>query len=951
MADVWSTNTDDWSVDEDTVEIENPEFVDVTTDANGKVLHGILKDGDFYFGNGVPSQIQGKIEERIVETVKDIKDRYDGEINILFFGNSLSLDVTQYLPWIFKTLCPDVKFKIIQWYAAGRTLSEHLELLEDSDYKQTIFSFDSEKYSKGWVLTTAKNELQTKLSNVTVNHVVLQEYSTRTDYDEESYSGIIDALREICGYDVKFHHLVNKPYVNLDRAQKEATKEARETAYNKAVVLARDVWNNQPIDSVVNPGTAFMMAFDNDDLWNVITSDTTYVDYTHAEDGIPCYIQNMLVAQWIFNLYGLQASIIDENLILTKEIWTKLNVQGKQYGDNGPIFGTADEQRLAQIVAQRALNKVGDIETGLSAIADSKVDKVEGKSLIDEDYADECAAVEDSMWLEATTDSDNKILEGITADGEKVIDIPVSVLGNKLDYIKNPEFSGVLLDNEGKLIEAMTPNGKHYLALPTNQDEVIIEEVNKLSEEQKKEKFIDISRDNFNYHEECIFHDDFVRETQDSNKPWIIGSNSSAVNLDKYDYTSIYDNDADDGFRLSESSGEYRLVNVSSQINGFRLVKNLTKSSSIVVEINNETLINKYQAICFNVDDANNYELFRVHRSSITNLIIEYIVATNGVEIHKSIPIEQKYNGNAIRFYFIQKQLRILLDDIIVFTGEINNGITNLGLYVDSSREYSYKFFNVYYVQTNRIVTDNTGSVDKQITEGVTFTVGQSKTIDTAKEYCYTLVDDVVDFGYCERFEVRNNGALTVTDDRQENMFIPQKLPILCKWILSFDLMFPSDFVVDEPVSGSTNIAYDCFFQLHESAADAMSPCIILTSEPSDNSESGAGIFVKIESLIRQVNGFYNPNTSIKKEIYSVERGKWHHFDIMCKQGYLAEHNPLTIVKVDGKEVFRSVAPNAYNVAKQDYPKYGMYKPMWSGGRTTSTNKRVIYFDNVKITY
>lgn len=607
------------------------------------------------------------------------------------------------------------------------------------------------------------------------------------------------------------------------------------------------------------------------------------------------------------------------------------------------VFGVGVPQSIKDYVLSH--------KAEVTAALDNKVDKEEGKSLIDADYADSSYTEEDAKYIQVTTDYDKKILEAITADGKKIIAIPLAVLGNEIDYVKNPDFMTALLDNDGKVIEGILPNGKRYLSLPTNQDDEILEKIESLSQQQKKEKFIDISRDNFDYHEECIFHDDFVRETPDSNKPWLIGSNSSGVNLNKYDYDSLYDSTVDDGFRLAESVGEYMLVNVSSPVNGFRLIKYLTKSSSIVVEINNETLMNKYQAICFNVEDANNYEMLRVHRTSITNLVIEYIVATNGVEIHRSIPIEQKYNGNAICFYFVQKQLRILLDDTIVFTGEINNVITNLGLYVDSSREYSYKFFNVYYVQTERMVTDNTGSVDKQITDGVTFTVGQSQTIDTNKEYCYTLVDDVVKFGYCERFEVRNNGALTVTDDRQENMFIPQKLPILCKWILSFDLMFPSDFVVDEPVQGSTSTSYDCFFQLHESAADAMSPCIMLTSEPSDNSESGAGIFVKIESLIRQVDGFYNPNTSIKEEIYPVERGKWHHFDIMCKQGYLAEHNPLTIVQIDGKEVFRSVAPNAYNIAKQDYPKYGMYKPMWSGGRTTSTNKRVVYFDNVKITY
>lgn len=51
---------------------DNPEFVEVKNDSEGKILYGVQKDGNFYFGAGVPSQIQdlvnateGTIDEKI----------------------------------------------------------------------------------------------------------------------------------------------------------------------------------------------------------------------------------------------------------------------------------------------------------------------------------------------------------------------------------------------------------------------------------------------------------------------------------------------------------------------------------------------------------------------------------------------------------------------------------------------------------------------------------------------------------------------------------------------------------------------------------------------------------------------------------------------------------------------------------------------------------------------
>lgn len=47
------------------VYVKNPEFVEVHSDAEDKVLYGVKANGDFYFGAGVPRQVQNEIERKV----------------------------------------------------------------------------------------------------------------------------------------------------------------------------------------------------------------------------------------------------------------------------------------------------------------------------------------------------------------------------------------------------------------------------------------------------------------------------------------------------------------------------------------------------------------------------------------------------------------------------------------------------------------------------------------------------------------------------------------------------------------------------------------------------------------------------------------------------------------------------------------------------------------------
>lgn len=82
LADSFTTDVTQWAIDDVGVYVENPEFVYVKTDAEGKILWAIRTDGSIYYGAGVPQQVIDCIEEKIA----DLSDEYE---DIFAFLNGL----------------------------------------------------------------------------------------------------------------------------------------------------------------------------------------------------------------------------------------------------------------------------------------------------------------------------------------------------------------------------------------------------------------------------------------------------------------------------------------------------------------------------------------------------------------------------------------------------------------------------------------------------------------------------------------------------------------------------------------------------------------------------------------------------------------------------------------------------------------------------------------------
>ena len=112
---------------------------------------------------------------------------------------------------------------------------------------------------------------------------------------------------------------------------------------------------------------------------------------------------------------------------------------------------------------------------GINASLEEKVDKEEGKSLINADYAETKNTVDNPEYLEVTTDNEDKVLEGIKTDGTKVIggDLEVNgdakilgsmeVSGVSYKVVESPEYIAAWVDAEDKVIFGLKSDGKTYV--------------------------------------------------------------------------------------------------------------------------------------------------------------------------------------------------------------------------------------------------------------------------------------------------------------------------------------------------------------------------------------------------------------------------------------------------------------------------------------------------------
>lgn len=113
--------------------------------------------------------------------------------------------------------------------------------------------------------------------------------------------------------------------------------------------------------------------------------------------------------------------------------------------------------------------KLSELGGDFMVLLSTKVDKILGYSLIDENYASSQSVEENPEWLEVKVDSEDRVLEGIKLDGTRVENVPVETPSSVVKSFSNPEWLKVLTDKDGNILEGITRDGEKewFKGIPT----------------------------------------------------------------------------------------------------------------------------------------------------------------------------------------------------------------------------------------------------------------------------------------------------------------------------------------------------------------------------------------------------------------------------------------------------------------------------------------------------
>ena len=205
----------------------------------------------------------------------------------------------------------------------------------------------------------------------------------------------------------------------------------------------------------------------------VQSSDNNYVQFRCISNDFTTD-----VAQWAIAEEGVY---VDN----TEFVYVKTDAKDKILwaikADGGIYYGAGCPQQVIDYINEKIadflLDKYEDIvafldnlEKGdktLQILLDEKVDKEEGKSLIDSDYASSQSAIDNSEYLQVTTDSEDKILEGIKASGIKEVNCPLETPSAIIGSDSNPEYKSVVTDANDRIIEGITSDNKKVIHIDT----------------------------------------------------------------------------------------------------------------------------------------------------------------------------------------------------------------------------------------------------------------------------------------------------------------------------------------------------------------------------------------------------------------------------------------------------------------------------------------------------
>ena len=382
-------------------EIESPEFIKLIVDAEDHFLFGIQLDGSIEWGKGIPTPIRTKLQEIITQCQQDKTDLL-GSINTI---NDI-LDKTTIKDEAGEI--QDTPFRVIE-------NEEFIMALVDSEdkvlfgiyratgkpyYPQNDMYHISQSEEFLWVILDTANHPLLGIQQDGTCWAAKAQWLDDIKAIKEALSSIDETLKTFQPKED------GKGLINLDVA--DSFFYISNDEYIIAVVDAE----NRILAGIKYDGEPY---FPNHEMYSVITNEEWLYAIIDAEDkvlgGFRADDGHMIVGGIDINTFIANA-IIDISDI--KERTAHLStIENDEYLS----IETDAEGKVIGYIAPDGSHYLYKVK---SETIDAKVDKEEGKSLIDADVADAHSAIEDPEGrTEITTDAENKILGYRDSEGTR----------------------------------------------------------------------------------------------------------------------------------------------------------------------------------------------------------------------------------------------------------------------------------------------------------------------------------------------------------------------------------------------------------------------------------------------------------------------------------------------------------------------------------------------------
>nr|DAU96119.1 MAG TPA: CotH kinase protein [Caudoviricetes sp.] len=353
-------------------EIESPEFIKVIVDANDHLLFTINLDGEVDWGKGIPAPIKAKFQEII---------------------NQCQQDKTDLLEFINKTTIKDEDGTVVDTPFRYIQNEEFIFAKVDAEDK-LLFGIQWDGTPVFGKTSAVEDRLQSQ--------VTLLAEKVATIMGDEDTTNVIDTMNELKKFfaEIENTQSLTDILANLDNVSKNLDKTTiKDEEGNVQDTPFRVIENEEFIKAIVDAEDRVVLG---------IRRDGQIIGEIHAVNAL-----KKVISQLQADLTPLQEKVgtIDTNL---KELLDVFSLQ------ENPEYMAVEKNADGKVLAATYNDGSHYSHNLKSETIDAKVDKKEGKSLIDEDVADAHSTLEDPEGrTEITEDADGKIMSYRDSDGKK----------------------------------------------------------------------------------------------------------------------------------------------------------------------------------------------------------------------------------------------------------------------------------------------------------------------------------------------------------------------------------------------------------------------------------------------------------------------------------------------------------------------------------------------------